>query len=101
MFGVVFVPVHRQRLVFKRDGTQFDEAHARDGADGLDLAARRLAANCRRLVWLNPLMRYDAYAPLAAGAKALSAHAHERRSCHNLATLADLAASLSGDRPRD
>ena len=66
----------------------------REGAEGLDIAARRLSASCRRLVWLNPLMRYDAYAPLAAGAKALSAHVHEMRSCHNLRTLEDLAASL-------
>lgn len=73
----------------------FTDGLDRDGAQGLDVAARRLAASCRRLVWLNPLMRYDGYAPLAAGAKALAAHAHERRSCHSLATLSDLAESLS------
>jgi uncharacterized protein len=72
----------------------FTDGLDRDGAEGLEIAARRLSASCRRLVWLNPLMRYDAYAPLAAGAKALSAHAHEMRSCHNLQTLEDLAASL-------
>jgi uncharacterized protein len=77
----------------------FTDGLDREGADGLETAARRLSASCRRLVWLNPLMRYDAYAPLAAGAKALSAHAHEIRSCHNLQTLEDLAASL-GPRGR-
>ena len=73
----------------------FTDGLDREGAQGLDIAARRLSASCRRLVWLNPLMRYDAYAPLAAGAKAISAHAHEMRSCHNLRTLEDLAASLA------
>ena len=76
----------------------FTDGLDREGAHGLDTAARRLAANCRRLVWLNPLMRYDGYAPLAAGASALAAHVHERRSCHNLRTLEDLAASLGPGR---
>jgi uncharacterized protein len=79
----------------------FTDGLDREGAEGLEVAARRLSASCRRLVWLNPLMRYDAYAPLAAGAKALSAHVHEMRSCHNLQTLEDLAESLGpGHRRR-
>lgn len=68
----------------------------RDDAHGLDLAARRLRASCRRLVWLNPLMRYDRYQPLAAGAEALSRHVSEMRSCHNLNSLVDLADALRG-----
>lgn len=77
----------------------FTDGLDRDDAEGLDVAARRLSASCRRLVWLNPLMRYDGYAPLAAGAKSLSRHVHEMRSCHNMATLRDLAESL-GPRGR-
>ncbi|MEQ1613903.1 MAG: VWA domain-containing protein [Hyphomicrobiaceae bacterium] len=68
----------------------------RDGAHGLDLAARRLRASCRRLVWLNPLMRYERYQPIAAGAEALSRHVSEMRSCHNLKSLSDLADALRG-----
>lgn len=68
----------------------------RDGGQGLELAVRRLKASCRRLIWLNPLMRYDRYQPLAAGAKALSQHVTEMRSCHNLKSLEDLAAALRG-----
>lgn len=68
----------------------------REGGEGIEAAARRLRANCRRLVWLNPLMRYDQYAPLAMGARALSRHASEMRSCHNLASLGDLAKALAG-----
>ena len=78
----------------------FTDGLDREGADGLEVAVRRLSASCRRLVWLNPLLRYDGYAPLAAGAKALSAHVHEMRSCHNLQTLEDLAASLGPNRQR-
>ncbi len=50
----------------------FTDGLDREGGDGIDLAARKLKANCRRLIWLNPLLRFDGYQPLAAGAKALS-----------------------------
>ncbi len=73
----------------------FTDGLDRDGADGVERAARRLSANAGRLVWLNPLMRFDGYAPLAAGAEALSRHAHDMRPCHNLRSLSDLAAALS------
>ena len=68
----------------------------REGGQGLELAARRLKVSCRRLIWLNPLMRYDRYQPLAAGAEALSRHVSEMRSCHNLKSLEDLAQALRG-----
>ncbi len=73
----------------------FTDGLDRDGGDGIERAARKLRANCRRLVWLNPLLRYDRYEPIAAGARALSAHVSEVRPCHNLDSLADLAAALS------
>lgn len=71
----------------------------REGGEGLGPAARRLRASCRRLVWLNPLMRYDGYSPLAQGARLLKPHVSEMRACHNLNSLEALAASLSGRSP--
>jgi uncharacterized protein len=47
------------------------------------------------LIWLNPLLRYERYAPLAAGARELERHVSELRPCHNLASLADLAGALA------
>lgn len=70
----------------------------RDGGDGLALATRRLRASCRRLVWLNPLLRYDGYQPLARGARELIKYASDVRTCHNLASLQDLATALGGNR---
>ena len=67
----------------------------REGGEGLGDAARRLRASCRRLVWLNPLMRYDGYSPLAQGARLLKPHVSEMRPCHNLNSLESLARSLS------
>jgi uncharacterized protein with von Willebrand factor type A (vWA) domain len=75
----------------------FTDGLDREGGTGLDEAARRLRASCRRLVWLNPLLRYDGYQPLAAGARALAAHVGEMRACHNLASLEGLATAL-GER---
>ncbi|MBX2805470.1 MAG: VWA domain-containing protein [Hyphomicrobiales bacterium] len=71
-----------------------------DRADGEGVAeeARRLRASSRRLIWLNPLMRYDRYEPIAAGARELERHVSELRPCHNLASLADLATALAKPR---
>jgi len=75
----------------------FTDGLDRAGGEGLDRAARKLAANSRRLIWLNPLLRSADYAPLAQGAKALAPHVHEVRECHDLRSLAGLAAALSGE----
>ena len=77
----------------------FTDGLDRAGGDGIALEARRLAANSRRLIWLNPLLRYDRYQPLAAGAQALAGVVSEVRRCHNLSNLEDLASALA-ERPR-
>lgn len=71
----------------------------REGGEGLGDAARRLRASCRRLVWLNPLMRYDGYSPLAQGARLLKPHVTQMRPCHNLNSLEALAQSLGRRQP--
>ena len=72
-------------------------------SDGLDtgeptVLAEELAwikRHCKRLVWLNPLLRFDGYAPLAQGAQQLHRHADAMLAVHNLSRLEDLAGSLS------
>jgi len=71
--------------------------------DGLDTGeplalARELAwlkLHTRRILWLNPLLRFDGYAPLAQGAQALNRVAHGMVAIHNLTKLEDLAQSLA------
>ena len=75
----------------------FTDGLDREHGEGIEAEARRLASSCRRLIWLNPLMRYDQYAPIASGARVLSHHASQMRSCHNVASLEDLARALAGD----
>ena len=67
----------------------------RQGGQGIATSARRLRASCRRLVWLNPLLRYDGYEALASGARELIKHASELRMCHNLNSLEELAEALN------
>ena len=54
-----------------------------------------LRRSCRRVLWLNPLLRFDGYAPLAQGAAVLHQHAHGMLAVHNLSKLEELAASLA------
>lgn len=67
----------------------------RDDVRLLGAAAERLHRSAKRLIWLNPLLRYDAFAPRAAGVKTLLAHVDELRPVHNLSSMADLAVALS------
>jgi uncharacterized protein with von Willebrand factor type A (vWA) domain len=54
-----------------------------------------LRRHSRRLLWLNPLLRFEGYAPLARGAAVLHRHADAMLAVHNLNALEQLAASLA------
>jgi len=88
--------LHARRLVGRRtlvllitDG--IDTGEPAQLAHELDWLRRR----CRRLLWLNPLLRFEGYAPLAQGAAVLHKQAHGMVAVHNLSRLDDLAASLA------
>jgi uncharacterized protein with von Willebrand factor type A (vWA) domain len=61
----------------------------------LSFEMERLAKSCRRLVWLNPLLRYSGFEPRAAGIRAMLPHADRFLAAHNLDSLHDLAAVLA------
>lgn len=67
----------------------------RDEAEGLEKEMERLAKSTRRLIWLNPLLRYDGFEPKASGIKAMLPHVDDFRSVHNLNSLAELSSVLS------
>ncbi|HET6221356.1 MAG TPA: VWA domain-containing protein [Dongiaceae bacterium] len=67
----------------------------RDGGEGLTKEMERLHKSCRRLIWLNPLLRYEAYEPRSLGARSIMPHVDEFRPVHNLESLADLTRVLS------
>ena len=72
----------------------------RDAGEGLEEEMERLHKSCRRLIWLNPLLRYDGYEPISKGAQAMVRHVDELRSVHNLDSLKDLTEVLSHEGKR-
>ena len=77
-----------------------------DGLEREDVALlahemERLRKSCRRLVWLNPLLRFDGFEARARGVRAMLPHVDEFRPVHSLAALTDLVASLSAQRSRE
>ncbi len=58
----------------------------------------RLHKSCRRLVWLNPLLRYEGFEARPAGIRAMLPHVDDFLPVHNLESLTQLAAAL--DRPQ-
>lgn len=73
----------------------------RDEVDVLGRETDRLHRSCRRLVWLNPLLRFAGFEARARGVRAMLSHVDELRSVHNLEALSDLVQSLSGASDRD
>jgi uncharacterized protein with von Willebrand factor type A (vWA) domain len=69
----------------------------RDAGAGLADEVERLSKSCRRLIWLNPLLRYSGYEPRTAGAKAILPQVDDFRPAHNLASLAAIADAVSND----
>jgi uncharacterized protein with von Willebrand factor type A (vWA) domain len=55
----------------------------------------RLHRSCRRLIWLNPLLRYGGFEPKAQGIKMMLPHVDEFRPVHNLKSIEGLIGALS------
>ncbi len=73
-----------------------------DGLEREDIATLgaeidRLHRSCRRLVWLNPLLRFEGFEARAKGVLAMLPHVDELRAVHNLEAIGQLVAALSGD----
>jgi uncharacterized protein len=55
----------------------------------------RLHKSCHQLVWLNPLLRFAAFQPRAAGIRAMLPHVDRFLPAHNLQSLQQLAEVLA------
>jgi uncharacterized protein len=67
----------------------------RDPDASLVFEIDRLHRSCRRLIWLNPLLRFDAFEPRAKGVRTMLPHVDEFRPIHNLESMAELCRALS------
>jgi uncharacterized protein with von Willebrand factor type A (vWA) domain len=68
----------------------------RDADDTLSFEMDRLHRSCRRLIWLNPLLRFTGFEARAKGVRAMLPHVDELRPIHNLESMTDLVRALSG-----
>jgi len=67
----------------------------RDAGRGLEIEMERLHKSCRRLIWLNPLLRFEGFQPKSQGIQAILPHVDEFRPVHNLESLDQLIAALN------
>jgi uncharacterized protein len=72
----------------------------RDDTSLLAKETERLHLSCRRLIWLNPLLRWTGFAPKAQGIRAILPHVDSFRAGHSIASLEALGQAISkpGDR---
>lgn len=73
----------------------------REVAPELARELARLRRSCRRLIWLNPLLRYEGFEAKAAGIRAMLPHVDEFRSLHSLNSVSDLCRALAAGGSRD
>jgi uncharacterized protein len=66
----------------------------RDADETLAFEMDRLQRSCRRLIWLNPLLRFEGFEARARGIKAMLPHVDEMRPIHSLESMAGLVAAL-------
>ena len=66
----------------------------RDDPDRLEAEMERLHLSARRVIWVNPLLRWDGFAPKAAGIQAMLPHVDSFRAGHNIASLEALAEAI-------
>jgi uncharacterized protein with von Willebrand factor type A (vWA) domain len=71
-----------------------------DVGEGLATQMERLHKSCRKLLWLNPLLRYEGFEARPAGVRAMLPHVDEFLPVHNVASLVELARALEGSHER-
>ncbi|HVL73387.1 MAG TPA: VWA domain-containing protein [Beijerinckiaceae bacterium] len=79
----------------------FTDGLERQVESDLPFEMDRLRRSCRRLVWLNPLLRFGGFEARAAGVRAMLPHVDEFRPIHSLASMEGLCRALADERTRD
>jgi uncharacterized protein len=76
----------------------FTDGLEREGVDQLAAELERLRKSSRRVIWVNPLLRFDGFSAKAQGVRAMLPHVDAFRPIHNLASMAGLCEALAGGR---
>jgi uncharacterized protein with von Willebrand factor type A (vWA) domain len=72
----------------------------RDLGEDLGREMERLHKSCRRLIWLNPLLRYEGFEPRPLGVRLMLPHVDDFLPAHNIKSLVDLAHALGENAGR-
>jgi hypothetical protein len=89
------VPLSSSTVLLLTDGLEHAET------EQLALETARLSRSCRRLWWLNPLLRYAGFEPRARGIRAMLPHVDRLLPVHDLASLEELARALTAACQRE
>ncbi len=97
---------YNRRWLQRTGGSRATVVLATDGLDyaAFDLlaaATRQLRLGCRRLLWLNPLLRYEQFEPRARGVQAILPHVDKLLPMHDVLSLESLAKVLGVGIPRE
>lgn len=57
----------------------------------LEHQIKRLKLSCDKLIWLNPLLRFNEFQPLANGIKTILPHVDKMVACHSITSLVELS----------
>jgi uncharacterized protein len=79
----------RATVLLVTDGLEHGDTQA------LGFEMERLHKSCRRLIWLNPLLRFERFEPRAGGVKAMLPHVDHFLPVHNLQSLEQLVQVLA------
>jgi uncharacterized protein with von Willebrand factor type A (vWA) domain len=71
----------------------------RDDDGNLGVEMERLHKSSSRLIWLNPLLRYEGFEPRSAGIQQILPHVDAFVPIHSLSSMADLAGVLGAELP--
>ena len=87
---------HARRVINSRTAVMIvPDGYDTGAADELAAEMRRLRLRCHRIIWLNPLIGWRDYAPVAAGMQAALPYVDLFAPAHNLDSLAALEPYLA------
>jgi uncharacterized protein with von Willebrand factor type A (vWA) domain len=69
-----------------------------EAGEGLAAQMERLSKSCRRVVWLNPLLRFEGFEPRPAGVRAMLPYVDVLLPCHSVDSIAALATAFDASR---
>jgi uncharacterized protein with von Willebrand factor type A (vWA) domain len=86
---------HAHRLIAKRSLVLLVSDGLDTGdSEQLEIGLKWMRGKARKICWLNPLLRFEGYEPLAKGASVLERYSDARMAIHDLAHLEDLAKAI-------